>query len=199
MRNFERVLLGLVFCFVLLACQKNNVAENKTANDLPLDTSDVSIAEVNVSNQFNTIESLSFDDMMNTKWDFVVSIIPYGIEEDPDLGEIIQDEGKWTAYYGSGFARTTLISMSEVDPSTVRFTVDIAKNPDPEEPFVELPPDTPVFRFYVDLSEEEYRQAVQKGISENRKVVVILLTARDEEGKTVKKGQWFKDASVRVK
>lgn len=199
MIKVEKIILAIFCCVMLFACQKNNVAEKKTAKDLPLENSDVSIEEVNVSKQLDTIESLSFNDMLNMKWNFIVGVVPYGIGEDPGLGEIVQREGMWTAYYGSGFARTTLISMSEVDPSTVRFTVDIAKNPDPEEPFVELPPDTPVFRFYVDLSEEEYRKAIQKGISEKRKVVVILLTAKDEEGKTVKKGQWFKEASVRVK
>lgn len=182
-----------------MACQKNNEAEKKASKDLQLENSEVSIEEVNVQKELDTIESLSFNDMLKSKWDFTVRLVPCGMDEDPGLGVILLREGKWTAYYGSGFARTTLISMSEVDPSTVRFTVDIAKNPDPDEPFVALPPDTPVFRFYVDLSEEEYRQAIQKGISEKRKVVVILLTARDEEGKTVKKGQWFKDSSVRVK
>jgi hypothetical protein len=68
--------------------------------------------------------------------------------------------------------------------------MEIWKNEDPERPFAQRSPDTPTYRFYVDLQESDFRAAVRRGILEKRQVVVIQLKAYDMEGEPV--GEWYR-------
>lgn len=138
-----------------------------------------------------TLASFTFEEALIQDWDFTIDIVPVALSSETYLGGIVRKNGKWFAGYDSGFAACELVNLEILGSDIVRFVVDIWQNADPERPFAERQPNTPTYRFYVDLSESDFRAAVRKGILEKKQVVVIPVEAYNLAGEPV--GEWFRD------
>ena len=137
------------------------------------------------------LASLSFQSALNADWagiDFI--IIPRPATGDSYLGRILLRNGTWTAFYDSGFASSELVRTEQIDAETVRFFVDIWRNATPEEPLAPRQPDTATYRFYVDLSESQFRDLLETGITEEQPRTGASLPAMDMAGMPVQATWW---------
>tara|TARA_Y100000592_G_scaffold95995_1_gene163629 strand:- start:45 stop:659 length:615 start_codon:yes stop_codon:yes gene_type:complete len=193
----------LVICIAVTGCVQRDGEESHTPNDPPRQTSrtdagsEPSDAESLASyedERLDRLASLSFRSALNEDWGLAFSIVPTTAAGDPDLGIVRQWQGDWVAGYDSGFASSELIEVELIDSETVRFSVDIWRNADPEKPFASRQPDTPTYRFYVDLSESRFRELLRIAIIEERRVTGDYVPAIDKNGNPVEPN-WYDHAS----
>uniref|UniRef100_A0A7C3E2U9 Uncharacterized protein n=1 Tax=Gracilinema caldarium TaxID=215591 RepID=A0A7C3E2U9_9SPIR len=186
--------IGLCFSLITCSLKKEDTKEMDT-NKLQQSNESVSLDVANhEDSRLTKLSSSTFKEILEQDWGFTIDIIPIALSEETYLGGIVRKNGIWVAGYDSGFATCELVSMEMLRSDIVRFVVDIWKNEDPERPFAKRKPNTPSYRFYVDLSESDFKAAVRKGVLEKKQVVVIPVEAYNIAGERV--GEWFRNIST---
>lgn len=184
--------MGLCFSLIMSCSLRKDDNKEMEAEGLQQSNGSYRLDDVNPEDtRLATLASFTFEEALKQDWDFTIDIVPVALSSETYLGGIIRRNGIWIARYDSGFAACELVNIETLRSDNIRFVVDIWQNEDPERPFAERKPNTPTYRFYVDLAEPDFRAAVRKGILEKKQVVVIPVEAYNLAGEPV--GEWFRD------
>jgi hypothetical protein len=187
--------VAMIMCISMQGCGVSANRETEPVEEVSQQRERVGVSsEAERDERIERLASSSFQAALEEDWGVVFSIFPTTASGEAELGIIRQWQGDWEAGYESGFASSQLVGVELIDSATVRFSVDLWLNADPEEPFVPREPDTRTYRFYVDLSESRFRELLRSAIIEDRSRTGDYVPGLTPGGKPVP-SDWYDNVS----